>query len=111
MEKVGIEVLKQDVVTIAKIIGKVDFALEDGKFSLGEGLSLAIEIPKMFKLVKGYKDALAELKDLDQAEVAELNAHFAAEFDISNDKAEAVVEQIVDVIVSIAAAFLKVESI
>ena len=103
---VGIDVLKNDIVLIAKLVKKVDLALEDDKVSFTESIALAFEIPNLFKVVKGYKEAVAELKDLDTNEVNELNTHFATEFDITNDKAEEVVEQILSLIVTLASTFL-----
>lgn len=104
---VGIDVLKENVVDIALIIKKVDLALEDDKISFSEAIGLAMQLPKLFRIIKSYNDAVEELKDLDEEEVIELNEHFAKEFDLRNDKAEEMVEQILGVIVVIAASFLK----
>jgi hypothetical protein len=103
---VGIETLKQDITTIAKVIGKVDKALEDDKVSLSEGIGLAFELPGLFKIAKSYKNAWAELRDLSDDEVAELSDHFAQEFDLSDDDAEIMVENFVELLLSLASAFL-----
>ena len=108
---VGIEVLKKDLTTVANLIKKIDVALEDDKISFTEAIGLAFQIPDVFKIVKTYKDAVGELKDLTQAEAEELSVHFAGEFDLTNDKAEEMVEQILSVIVAIAGAFLKTEEL
>lgn len=109
MDKLGIEKLKKDVVTITKVIGKVDNSLEDGKISIGEWASLAFEIPSVIKAVKGYKYSAAELIDLDEAEAAELSVHFAKEFDIRNDAAEVIVEQILEVILTLVVAAMSLK--
>ena len=103
---VGIETLKNDLTSIAKVVSKVDKALDDDKISISEGIGLAFELPGMFKIAKSYKDAWAELQDLSEEESAELSAHFAKEFDISNDEAEIMVENFIDLLFSLASAFL-----
>lgn len=108
---IGIEVLKDDLVVITKIISKVEGALEDNKFSLGEGLGLAVEAPKLFKVIKTWKSAVEELKDLSETEIVELNAHFVKEFDLVNDDAEALVEKILTVVISVASAFVQTKEI
>jgi len=108
---IGIEVLKNDIVILAKLIKKVDVALDDNKVSFSEAIGLAFELPGLFKVVKSYKDVVEELKDLTPDEVEELNVHFANEFDIANDAAEEVVEQVLSLIVTLASAFLKTQVI
>ena len=104
---VGIDVLKGDLLVIAKIINKVDGALVDDKISWAEWTGLAIETPKLFKIAKTYNEAVAELKDLTSAEITELSEAFAAEFDLANDVAEQRVEQVLSVVAAIAGAFVK----
>ena len=104
---VGIDVLKGDLLVIAKIINKVDGALVDDKISWAEWTGLAIETPKLFKIAKSYKEAVEELKDLTGAEITELSEAFAAEFDLANDVAEQRVEQVLSVVAAIAGAFVK----
>jgi len=104
---IGIEVLKSDLVTVAKVINKVDSALEDKKITLAEWAGLAVETPKFFKIAKSYPQAKEEFKDLTSAEVKELVDAFIAEFDLTNDAAEQKVEQLLEVIAAIAGAFVK----
>ena len=104
---VGIDVLKGDLLVIAKIINKVDGALVDDKISWAEWTGLAIETPKLFKIAKSYKEAVEELKDVTGAEITELSEAFAAEFDLANDVAEQRVEQVLSVVAAIAGAFVK----
>ena len=104
---IGIEVLKSDLITVAKVINKVDAALVDKKITLAEWAGLAVETPKLFKIAKTYTQAKEELKDLTALEVKELADAFAVEFDLANDVAEEKVEQIITVIAAIAGAFVK----
>lgn len=95
MAKLGINVLKEDLTALAVVIGEVDVALEDGKINLIEGVKIGIKSTSLIKVVKNIKEAKAELMDLDGAEKAEIKAHFIKVFDLRNDDAEAVVENIV----------------
>ena len=54
---------------------------------------------------------MEEIKDLSVIEANALNEHFVKEFDITDDKAEELVEKIVGVVVTLASAFLKTEEI
>lgn len=108
---VGIDVLKSDIVGIAKVIKKIDLAMTDDKISFSEALGLAFEIPTLFKIAKSYKDVIGEIKDLTKEELAEINEFFAIEFDITNDKAEKVVEEVVALIVTLVSTFLVTETV
>ena len=104
---IGIEVLKSDLLVVARIINKVDSALVDNKITWAEWAGLAVETPKLFKIAKSYPQAKEEFKDISEAEITELVAAFSAEFDLANDVAEQKVEQILGVVAAIAGAFVK----
>lgn len=106
MEKLGIEKLKKDVVVIAKIIGKADRALEDKKITITEWVGLALDVPALVKSINNYKDSVAELMDLSEAEAKELSDHVAKELELRNDHAEVIVEQIIEVILTLTVAAL-----
>lgn len=108
---IGIDVLKSDVINIAKILSKVDKAMEDDKVTFIEGIGLSFEIPKVFLIIKTYKGLIKEVKELDEAELKEVSEAFAIEFDLKNDEAELMVEQIIEVIVTTAAAIINSKSI
>lgn len=91
----GIDQLKQDLATLAKITKAVEGALEDGKISVAEGIGISFKAIDLIKVIKNLKELKEELLDLDVTEAPELAAYFAEVFDISNDKAEEVIEQIV----------------
>lgn len=67
-EKLGIEVIEQDIDILADVLGNVLKALDDGKISVREGFSIAMDAPKVWKAVKSGKDLIAEIKDLDPEE-------------------------------------------
>jgi len=92
---VGINQLKENLATLAKITKAVEGALEDGKITVAEGIGLSFKAVDIIKVVKSLKESKEELLDLDVTEAPELAAYFAEVFDISNDKAEEVIEQIV----------------
>lgn len=92
---VGIENVKNDLATLAKIAKVVENALEDGKISVAEGIGISFKAVDLIKVIKNLKTVKEELLDLDTTEAPELAAYFAEVFDLENDKAEEVVEQIV----------------
>ena len=96
-----IVVLKKDLITLAKIANAVDKALEDGKVSVPEGIGLAFKAIDIIAVIKSIKQAKEEIIDLTQEEIDELSAAFAAEFDLSNDKAEEVVETIISLVFAV----------
>ena len=104
---IGIETLKQDLITVAGIINKVDAALVDKKITLVEWMGLAAETTRIFKVAKSYPKAKEEFQDLSEAEIKELTDAFAVKFDLTNDAAEEKVEQILSIVASIASAFVK----
>jgi len=99
---VGIENLKQDLASLAKMVSKLDGALEDGKVSVGEGIGIAFSAIDLIKVAKTVKAAYEELVDLDDPERVELVAYFKEVFDLRDDKAEEVVESIVELALTLA---------
>jgi hypothetical protein len=76
-------------------------AMDDGKMNI-------LDFPKFFKVLKKLKPALdgiemipSELKDLDDAEKAELMAAFQDKFDIGNADLEAKIEMALDASLSL----------
>ena len=98
MNKQGIETLKKNITVAAKLIEAIDLALEDGKISAGEAIGAAFKAVPLIGVVKNIKEAKNEIADLTAVEVAELNAHFAKEFNLRNDKAEAMVEMVISLL-------------
>jgi hypothetical protein len=89
----GIKENKEIVVCVAEWISTLDVCLEDGKIDF-------MDIPKLFGAVAGTTVAienagfiLTELADLDEAEKNDLNATFAAKFNLKSDAIESLVEK------------------
>ena len=99
---IGIEKLKKDISTITNIIEDINRTLEDSKISISEIIHFAFNVPDFFQLIKGYKQSINELKDLSLDERKQIIEHMKMEFDLSNDKLEEMIENIIEVIVVIA---------
>lgn len=93
--ELGIEKLQRFVFNLADLGMDVDRSLEDGKISISEGLSMAIEnIPDFVEDWRDRKEILAQWRDADSVEKANLKTALAEHFDISNDKAEKLIEKL-----------------
>ncbi len=94
-EELGIDKLQRFVFNLADLGMDVDRSLEDGKISISEGLSMAIEnIPDFVEDWKDRKEILAQWKNANSIEKANLKIALAKHFDISNDKAENLIEKL-----------------
>ena len=94
-EELGIEKLQRFVFNLADLGMDVDRSLEDGKISISEGLSMAIEnIPDFVEDWRDRKEILAQWRDADSVEKENLKKALAEHFDISNDKAENLIEKL-----------------
>jgi len=67
-------------------------ALEDG-FQVSDLLTLMPSFVKLPKAIEGSGEIPTELKDLDDAEVAEIRDFIRQKFDIPDDKLEEVIER------------------
>lgn len=94
MEKLGIADIKALSGGVAKLGSSVGKILEDGAVDFKD-------LPQIPGLLAGVREVsranlslvLPEVKDLDEAEKAELAADFSAKFDLPNDSVEGVIEQ------------------
>lgn len=91
----GIDALKAIITFViftAEELVNID-SNEDGKVKFGEIIgavsSIGFKLPAAYAQIPALKE---EVKDLSPAEIQELVEHFSEEFDISNDKAEQVIE-------------------
>lgn len=98
---VGIDVLKKDLIVLAKLANAIDSALEDDKVSAGETIKIAFKAVELIGVVKSLKAAKAEIVDLTEEEVAELYAEFVKEFDLTDDAAEEAVETLLQLALNI----------
>jgi hypothetical protein len=100
MEKLGIEKLKEALGIVIDIATITDKSLEDKKLSTLEKISIGIKALKLVTVIKNIKPIIAEYKDLDEAEKAEIIAYFKEKFDLRNDIIEDVIEKIFETLLS-----------
>ena len=102
MEKLGISEVK-DVLGLGLAVGELVEALADGVgiSDIAKLVGVVKKAPAAVAAIKSGK-VLPELKDLDDAEKAELKAYAASEFNLANDKVEAAVEAGLGVVLDLA---------
>lgn len=66
---------------------------DDGKITVGDAGNLLAPLMKAPAAFAGASEAFKEVADLDDEERADLNAYVKANFDIADDRLEAVVEE------------------
>ena len=99
----GIETIKKDLAILIAVARETDKSLsDDGKISIFEGFNIAIKAVKIWEITKNAKELVEEYKDLDETEKLELQAWFANEFNIENDKIESIVETAFAVLVEMS---------
>ena len=98
----GTEQLEKSLVVLAKVVKAVDGALEDGKITTAEWIGVAFKAVDLIGVIKNLKEAQEELFDLAEGEIEHLIEVFKKEFDLNDDKAEEIVESIVELSLTIA---------
>lgn len=88
------ENLKKSIKDVLSLVKLAEVSLEDGKISIVEGARLAVGSFQLWQAVKDYKQLYEEYQGLTDDEKAELIEWFSAEFDLSNDDVEFVIEQV-----------------
>lgn len=89
----GIQESKELIAFTLKLGNGLGASLEDGKLSFTDApkfMDAMMAAPAAFQ---GISEVPAEMKDLDEAEKAELIAYAKTEFDIPQDKVEELVEE------------------
>jgi len=99
------ENLKDALATVINIAEKTDAALEDGKITISEGVTLAFSAIGLIKVVKNITPILDEYKALTDDQKAELSEWFAFEFDLQNDNVEAIVEMVFTALLNLGDVF------
>lgn len=102
MEKLGIEGIKSVLAFPLSIHMAYAAANADGKIDMLDVPLLMGPAMKLVPAMQKAKQAVAEIKDLDTNERAELNDWAKVEYDIADDTLEAKVEASIDVLLSIA---------
>ena len=108
----GIEELKK-IVTIGSKLGNIGGkVLEDGKVNPADFVHVG-DLVTMFPLLLSvhFDQAIPEAKDIQAGEADELIAHFKAEFDIPQDNLEVTIETVLDVVLTVVNAILKLVNI
>ncbi|MFK5855769.1 MAG: hypothetical protein QM503_06535 [Bacteroidota bacterium] len=100
------ENLRKALSTLMSITEKTDSALaDDGKISISEGVGIAMSAIGLIKVVKNAKTIKQEYLALSDDDRTDLIAWFAAEFDITNDNIEQIVESIFSALLQLSVVF------
>lgn len=91
-EKIGVENLKKVLGAVLHLSNKLDEVTKDGFQPVADLVALFPALADGVVLIKSGKEAWVEFQDLDDEEQVEINAYIKAEFDIADDKLEAVIE-------------------
>lgn len=107
MQQLGIENVK----TLASVAAKMGTAagkvLEDGVVDWRDTFQLPAFLGALKDVSKvDFKALVPEVKDLDEAEKADLSAHFQKTFDWPDDAVEGVVEQGLEIVLAALEAVL-----
>jgi len=102
------ENLKKALLTVIETGEATVEALEDGKISIGEGVSITWKAIGFIKVVQNFSAIKDEYIALTEQQKIELIEWFNEEFDIANEDAEAVVELIFSVIINLGSVFTDV---
>lgn len=97
----GIEALKKAVDVLASGAEAFDGAFADGKIGLEDVGGFVGVLVSAGALIPEVANIPKEFADLDEEEKAELNAHAVAALDLSDEKAEVVVERIFKIVVEL----------
>ena len=97
MEQFGIDNTTKLLLWIAGTSNEVEAAAQDGKFSLMEIIGLWDNTAEATSLATKFKDIGQELSDLSIQEKDIIIQRFAGEFELSDQKAERIVEHCIDI--------------
>jgi len=103
----GIQETKELVAFSISLIQTAVEVAKDGKVGLSYIVVLMSALKDAPSALSGVDKIPAELKDLDDAELAELVSYIKLKFDLPNDLIEAQIEVAFDVAAALAKALLK----
>ncbi len=95
MNKLGIANLKLFVAFVLGLQQEIREASKDG-CTFMDSLGLVDNVSQLPALISNAGQIHQEVIDLDEEERAELNFHIQEQFDIPNDRIEAVIEESID---------------
>jgi hypothetical protein len=102
------ENLKEALKTVIETGEATVESLEDGKISIGEGVSITWKAIGFIKVVQNFPVIKEEFTSLTEEQKEDLVLWFNEEFDIVNEDAEAVVELIFTIIINLGSVFTSV---
>jgi len=100
-EKLGVKELKELIKFAIDFGEAIDKALADKKFDVSELGLLIGPLMQIKPAFEGFDKIGKEIKDLDEVEMLELSTFVKEEFDIENDKIEAIIEKAIELGVKI----------
>lgn len=103
----GIQETKELVAFSISLIQTAVEVAKDGKVGLSDIVTLMSALKDAPSALSGVDKIPAELKDLDDVELAELVSYIKLKFDLPNDLIEAQIEVAFDVAAALAKALLK----
>lgn len=106
----GIKNLKEVCVFLALSLSAQQKAAADGNIGVADVAHLMNPLLALPQALEGVTSVPAEVMDMDPAEAAELSEAIKGAVDLTNDGAEAVVEQIIGAALQLAAAALAVKN-
>lgn len=109
MSELGSVNLKDGLGIAIKVIRTVDKALDDGKISIVEGAQIAVASISFWRVVKNAKALRDEFLSLNDAKRDEFVTYFVKNFDLRNDNAEQIIEELFAALLTIAAVVVKVK--
>ncbi len=101
---IGIEKLKAAVSLLAKLGTNLETDLQDGKFTIAEGISYITELPGLFNVAKDYKELGNQWADLTPEELVELIEFAKSEYKTDNEHAEQIIDSSIEIIAHIGYA-------
>lgn len=93
--------------SVGTLSGTVVRALEDKKITGSEALQIVLATPAVVETIKPVLKVARQFMYLTNEQQTEITAAFAAEFDITNDQAEAQIENLISTAVAVTAALEK----
>ena len=106
----GIETIKKNMTLLAAIVIEWDNSLADKKIKPVEWARIGVKSLKLVEFVRTLKVLKRELQDIDGAEKHEIAEHFKTVFELRNDTAEAMIEELVTVAIGLSGVFTILES-
>lgn len=99
------ENLKKALSVCVKVAEKSFEAMEDGKVTVSEGVNIGMSALGFIGVVRNFPTIKDEYLNLTAEQKIALSEWFAEEFDIVNDSIEAVVEQVINVLINLGEVF------